>query len=83
MSINEFVEMTIFLRLICFSIYDKMQGFIDESGLFIFFGVLRRNLRWPPKVARKRFLQKVASRLQIPCGSKISSKLLYLAPFPR
>ena len=36
MSINEFVEMTIFLYLICFSIYDKMQGFIHESGLFIF-----------------------------------------------
>ena len=48
--------MTIFLCLICFSIYDKMQGFIDESGLFIFlfiffffFGVLHRNSRWPPK----------------------------------
>ena len=37
MSINEFVEMTIFLCLIRFSIYDKMQGFIDESGLFIYF----------------------------------------------
>ena len=36
MSINEFVEMTIFLCLICFSIYDKIQGFIDESGLSIF-----------------------------------------------
>ena len=35
MSINEFVEMTIFLCLISFSIYDKMQGFIEESGLFI------------------------------------------------
>ena len=35
-SINEFVEMTIFLCLICFSIYDRMQGFIDKSGLFIF-----------------------------------------------
>ena len=39
-SINEFVEMTIFLCLICFSIYDKMQGFIDESGLFIFLLIL-------------------------------------------
>ena len=29
--------MTVFLCLICFSIYDKMQGFLDESGLFIFF----------------------------------------------
>ena len=37
MSINEFVEMTIFMCLICFSIYDKMQGFIDKSGLFIFY----------------------------------------------
>ena len=26
-SINDFVEMTIFLCLICFSIYPKMQGF--------------------------------------------------------
>ena len=35
MNTNEFVEMTIFLCLIyIFSIYDKMQGFIDESGLF-------------------------------------------------
>ena len=37
MSINEFVEMTIFLCYYVFSIYDKMQGFIDESGLFFFF----------------------------------------------
>ena len=29
--INEFVEMTIFLCLRCFYIYDKMQGCIDES----------------------------------------------------
>ena len=37
MSINQFVEMTVFLCLICFPIYDKMQGFLDESGLFIYF----------------------------------------------
>ena len=37
MSINQLVEMTVFLCLICFSIYDKMQGFLDESGLFIYF----------------------------------------------
>ena len=36
MGINQFVEMTVFLCLICFSIYDKMQGFLDESGLLIF-----------------------------------------------
>ena len=36
MSINQFVEMTVFLYIICFSIYDKMEGFLDESGLLIF-----------------------------------------------
>ena len=40
MSINQFVEMTVFLWLICFSIYDKMQGLLDESGLFIFIYLL-------------------------------------------
>ena len=78
MSINEFVEMTIFLCLICFSIYDKMQGFIDEYGWFLFnyyyfffFCVLHRNSRWPPKVAGKQFLQKVARRL---CRSPVGQK---------
>ena len=36
MSINEFIQMNIFLLLICFPIYDKMQGFVDESGLFFY-----------------------------------------------
>ena len=41
-SINQFVEITVFLCLICFSIYDKMQGFLDESGLFfIYLFILR------------------------------------------
>ena len=34
MSINDFVEITIFLCLIYFSSYDKMQGFIDECVCF-------------------------------------------------
>ena len=36
LSINQFVERTVFLCLICFSIFDKMQGFLDESGLLIY-----------------------------------------------
>ena len=52
MSINQFVEMTVFLCLTRFSIYDKMQGFLDESC------VLHRNSKWPAKVAGKRFLRK-------------------------
>ena len=36
MSINDFVEMTIFLCLIWFfSIYAKMQGFVDECVFFL------------------------------------------------
>ena len=37
MSINDFVEMTIFPCLICFPIYPKIQGFVDESVFFCFF----------------------------------------------
>ena len=38
---------------------------------FFFFCVLSRNSRWPPKVAGKRFLRKVASRLcKYPVGQK-------------
>ena len=34
---QQFVEMTVFLCLICFSIYDKMQGFLEKRyGFFIF-----------------------------------------------
>ena len=64
MSINEFVEMTIFLCLICFAIYDKMQGFVNESILKNFteialsrsvskINAFLRNSRWLPKVAGK------------------------------
>ena len=50
MSINQFVEVTVFLCLICFSIYDKMQGFLDESGLFIFLFIYFSFLRFMQKV---------------------------------
>ena len=36
MSINDFVEITIFLCLICFSISAKKQGFEDEDEFFFF-----------------------------------------------
>ena len=34
MSINDFVEMTIFLCLVCFSIHAKMQGVLDACVFF-------------------------------------------------
>ena len=55
MSINEFVEMTIFLCLICFSIYDKMQGFIGESGLFIYFLCFTQKFKMAAKSGGKTF----------------------------
>ena len=61
MSINQFVEMTIFLCLICFSIYDKMQGFTDDCGLFIFylfFCVLCRNSNGHQKWRENHFWEK-------------------------
>ena len=75
MSINEFVEMTIFLYLICFSIYDKMQGFIDESGLLIFFFFLRFTEKF--KMAAKS-----RSRLcRYPAGQKFRRNLSLLLCF--
>ena len=58
MSINNSVAMIIFLCLICFSIYAKIN-------VYFFFS------RWSPKMARKWFLGKVASRLcTYPAGHK-------------
>ena len=42
------------------------------------------NSKWPPFLARKFFFQNWDNySAEIPCGSKISSKLLYLARFSR
>ena len=41
------------------------------------------NSKWPPFLARQNFLKIGMATLQIPCGSKISSKSLYLAQFSR
>ena len=85
MSINEFVEMTIFLCLICFSIYDKMQGFIDESGLFIFLFIYifafyqDGRQKWQENNFCKKSPVDSADTLWV----KNLSKLIYLAPFPR
>ena len=84
-SINQFVEMAVFLCLICFSIYDKMQGFLDESGLFIFylfiyfFAFYAEIQNGHEKWRENDFWKKSP----VDYSSKISSKLLYLAPFPR
>ena len=53
MTINGSVEMIDHIPLICFSIYDKMQGFIHEWAFFLF-------SRWPRKMAGKRILGKNA-----------------------
>ena len=37
MNINDSVEMTIFLCLICFSIYPKIQGFLYKCVFFFVF----------------------------------------------
>ena len=61
MSINDFVEMTIFLCLISFSIHAKMQGFVNECVPFF---ILRRNSRWPLEMVGKRFLRKFSTGLK-------------------
>ena len=51
-----------------------MQGFIDEC-VFSVFCVLRRNSRWPPKMAKKRLLKKLVVDSADNLGSKILKKI--------
>ena len=45
---------------------------------------LRKNSKWPPFLARQNFFENWHGySAEIPCGSKISSKSLYLARFSR
>ena len=68
LQVRDFVEIT-------------LSQMVFQINLFC---ILRRNARWPPKNGGKVIIEKCRQyTLQIPCGSKILSKLLYLALFPR
>ena len=52
--------------------------------MFCNFGEKFENSKWPPFLARQKFFQNWDNySAEIPCGSKISSKSLYLARFSR
>ena len=60
-----------------------LQGFRDIS-IFMFCNFCEKfeNSKWPPFLARQNFFQNWDNHsAEIPCGSKISSKSLYLARF--
>ena len=62
-----------------------LQGFRDIS-IFMFCNFCEKfeNSKWPPFLARENFFQDWDNySAEIPCGSKISSKSLYLAGFSR
>ena len=62
-----------------------LQGFRDIS-IFMFCNFCKKfeNSKWPPFLARQNFFENSHGySADIPCGSKISSKLLYLAGFSR
>ena len=62
-----------------------LQGFRDIS-IFMFCNFCEKfeNSKWPPFLARQNFFQTWDNySAEIPCGSKISSKSLYLARFSR
>ena len=61
------------------------HGFRDIS-IFVFcnFCKIFENSKWPPFLAKQNFFVNWHGySLEIPCGSKISSKSLYLARFSR
>ena len=55
MSINNFVEMTILLCLICFVICARTQGFVDEYVFFFSFFFFWPKFKMATKNAGKRF----------------------------
>ena len=57
---------------------------ISSNFVFCHFGQKFENSKWPPYVGRGKFL-KIAKEYiaQIPCGSKISTKSLYLTRLRR
>ena len=62
-----------------------LQGFRDIS-IFVFCNFCEKfeNSKWPPFLARQKFFENWEKySAEIPCGSKILSKLLYLARFLR
>ena len=62
-----------------------LQGFRDIS-IFMFCNFCEKfeNSKWPPFLARQKFFHNWDNySAEIPCGSKISSKSLYLARFSR
>ena len=62
-----------------------LQGFRDIS-IFMFCNFYENfeNSKWPPFLARQKFFENWEKySAEIPCGSKILSKLLYLAQFLR
>ena len=72
MSTIDFIEMTILLCLICFSIYGKMQGFVDECVFFLCVYVCcTQKFKMAAKMVGKRFLGKVTSTIcRYPGGQK-------------
>ena len=61
-----------------------LAGFSRYKHFYVFFCEKFENSKWPPFLVRQNFFKNWDnSSAEIPCGSKISSKSLYLAGFSR
>ena len=57
---------------------------VKEIEAILRFSILGKNSKWPPFLGRGKFFENWQEYIPvIPCGSKISTKSLYLAPFLR
>ena len=52
-AFNDCVDMTMFLCLICFSIYAKMQGFSDKCVFPFHAGIQDAYQKWQKKILEK------------------------------
>ena len=61
-----------------------LAGFSRYKHFYVLQFLRKKNSKWPPFLARQNFFQNWDNySVEIPCGSKISSKSLYLARFSR
>ena len=61
-----------------------LSGTVKEIEANLCFAIFGKNSKWPPFLGRGKFLENYQEdNAQIPCGSKILTKSLYLARLRR
>ena len=81
-----FGEGKIFLDTLWVKNFDEiaLSGTVKEIEAILCFAIFGKNSKWPPLWGRRKFFENWQEYIpKVPCGSKISTKSLYLARLRR